>query len=978
MARFEEDWLDRSSFSWRAGYVLASFSQLSYGNERAVRRAIDGIWGDDTFVFSEGRTQGLVAVGDRVVAVAFRGTQGLGDWLDNSRFSVIESDILGGRGHRGFLLAYAIVREVLADALERADPSGTKRLWFTGHSLGGALATIAAMDQSRSRPVSGTVTFGQPRGLARDAAASVAARLGAHYRRIVNQHDVVPRVPPTLTHAGRLHVLRDGELGTEALAATLPGADDFGMEGADAPVEDHGPSPLPEAEYRALMAEMEAAEAIEQTTPDWDDADGAMGPGYGAEGFIPGIRPHRVALYVDRMRQAAGVTETMLAGLPDAAVETRVEARGIEWLRAPDASVAFDRRAARRSGAGDPFDGAEGLDGSDDPFGTESFDLDSLDADFPGFPRGADPFDDLDAIESIGRIETTGAPLDRPIVQRIGARQPVVILTRTTSWRPPDGLQTSTSTGDIVTALATPAEIQALERDRDVISIEISREVEAHELQASVEFANARTLQRPPVAERGANAVIGIIDTGVDVLHEAFLDANGQTRILAIWDQYDHGTATPRRRDGGFEPDYGRLWLRDEIQRFVDGGAQPPSRLRDPHAHGTHVAGIAAGRAVGGLADGMAPDASLVVVIPRLQTEPGQPRSLGYSKTHVDAAYFLRRVARGGTAVLDDERPMAVNVSLGMMAGPHDGRTPLERAFEKVLDDGYETGFAVVKSAGNNAEGAVHARGLLSRGWQDLTWTRADDPMRERDYFEAWHDHLDTVAFRLVDPEGNASDTCSVDAPSVRATLGGNLVRLDLVEAHPHNGDRQLVIAIDAGSRAIQPGRWRLRFAASEVRSREATLDLWTEARRGRPVRFDAPRVEGTLSVPGTVEAVVAVGACGSGPELTLAPFSSRGPTRTNHPKPDLCAPGVGVLSARSGTRDGAIGMDGTSMAAPHVTGAVALAMSRLHALGEPQPNAQVILSALRRSTRSVGAYHPGFGSGPLDTGAFLEALGAG
>jgi len=63
----------------------------------------------------------------------------------------------------------------------------------------------------------------------------------------------------------------------------------------------------------------------------------------------------------------------------------------------------------------------------------------------------------------------------------------------------------------------------------------------------------------------------------------------------------------------------------------------------------------------------------------------------------------------------------------------------------------------------------------------------------------------------------------------------------------------------------------------------------------------------------------------GSGADV-LADFSSLGPRRVDSlMKPDITAPGVAIVSARSGTGSGAVGLDGTSMAAPHVAGAVAL-----------------------------------------------------
>ena len=95
--------------------------------------------------------------------------------------------------------------------------------------------------------------------------------------------------------------------------------------------------------------------------------------------------------------------------------------------------------------------------------------------------------------------------------------------------------------------------------------------------------------------------------------------------------------------------------------------------FRDPGAHGTHVASIAAGSGVGQLSEGMAPEARIIVVSPHMKTSPNDPPSLGYSNAHVDALHFLKVAAGGNNAVLVDALPIAVNVSLGMNAGAHDG-----------------------------------------------------------------------------------------------------------------------------------------------------------------------------------------------------------------------------------------------------------------------------------------------------------------
>ncbi|RAS60613.1 subtilase family protein [Lentzea atacamensis] len=78
----------------------------------------------------------------------------------------------------------------------------------------------------------------------------------------------------------------------------------------------------------------------------------------------------------------------------------------------------------------------------------------------------------------------------------------------------------------------------------------------------------------------------------------------------------------------------------------------------------------------------------------------------------------------------------------------------------------------------------------------------------------------------------------------------------------------------------------------------------------------------GTIGSPGSAEQALTVGAVNR--DDTIASFSSRGPSADGGVKPDVTAPGVGIVAAKAGTSDH-VAMSGTSMATPHVAGVAAL-----------------------------------------------------
>ena len=113
-----------------------------------------------------------------------------------------------------------------------------------------------------------------------------------------------------------------------------------------------------------------------------------------------------------------------------------------------------------------------------------------------------------------------------------------------------------------------------------------------------------------------------------------------------------------------------------------------------------------------------------------------------------------------------------------------------------------------------------------------------------------------------------------------------------------------------------------------------------------------------------------------------VAAYSSYGPTRDSRDKPDLVAPGEAIIAAWGGTTDDAERKSGTSMAAPHVTGAIALLLSAREkqikgAANVAQYNAAQIRAAVAQSSQNFSG-HPtsALGYGVLDVEAFLKSFG--
>ena len=876
--------LETDVFSWKKALALAMASLLAYQkNADGLVHVATKTWGfQECKPFSVGETQGFVAWDEKVVLVSFRGTESVADWLSN--LDLLSEERSYGKLHRGFLNSFQIARPLLTVFLTYATAED-KKVWLTGHSLGGALAMIAAAELIDSLSTAGIYTYGQPKTGDSAVRQFFELKFAGKFHRFVNDDDVVPQVPPYYVHVGRL-IWFDGNGNVKRLDEPMEATE------AEAPPRDIQPQPpeMSEAEFKEFQRELKEIKLVTGGESEVFERS--------VEGIFPSVADHNIGRYISIMRRHAA---------SDVELDEVLE-QAMEFKAASD--------------AGRPV---------------------------------------MLALET-----ATHSRLRSP------NGQPVLLRVKNASWNPPAEIAVQSRLGTIVTARCSLSQIEQLREDRDVVSIEVSREGGIAELATSIPFVQGTKVHAPPLDERGDSAIVAIIDTGVDVMHEAFRDAAGKTRIVTLWDQKasPEGTAPNAVDAAAYTQDYGRLYQVADIQQMIDGQSQAPIALRDPQKHGTHVASIAAGCAGGAFAGGMAPEAKIVVVIPDMVTSPGDPPSIGYSNSHVDALSFIRATAEKFAL------PVVVNVSLGMNAGAHDGSSTLEAGFDQFSGIGRDPGFVVIKSAGNERGHKGHAAtAAMQGGVSQIVWD-SDHSLRDLDYIEVWFNSFDDIAFTLIDPTNSRSGTVSAANSKDVAMLGGNLCQLSLTPLHRDNGDNLLLVNIMSDSQMIQAGQWRLEMHGLSLPS-GGQVHAWVERDSNRAVNFvTGDNDEMTLSIPGTARTVITVAACESAVPLRLTDSSSWGLTRDGRPKPDLCAPGKDISAARANANDhqAVVSLTGTSMAAPHVTGAVALLLSRLHKSGKPQVNAQQVQRALIRSAQNfTGQHNKGFGYGALDVLAFIS-----
>lgn len=231
----------------RNAVALALASQLAYWPEDQAVPAFRDNFGMTAKLFSRDNTQAYVATNDNAIIVAFRGSQaptsidGLKDWLltDAVNLLIVPEGHLGTdfmaagvgcRFHKGFMGALAEIWDPLFAEVEGQMKAKERPLWVCGHSLGGALALLAAWRfQRRFVPVHQIYTYGGPMIGNSAAKAAFDKEFAGQIFRYANATDPVPKLPTVslvandYAHVDKEMALTDGSASPLDFAKELAG-----------------------------------------------------------------------------------------------------------------------------------------------------------------------------------------------------------------------------------------------------------------------------------------------------------------------------------------------------------------------------------------------------------------------------------------------------------------------------------------------------------------------------------------------------------------------------------------------------------------------------------------------------------------------------------------------------------------------------------------------------------------------------------
>lgn len=457
----------------------------------------------------------------------------------------------------------------------------------------------------------------------------------------------------------------------------------------------------------------------------------------------------------------------------------------------------------------------------------------------------------------------------------------------------------------------------------------------------------------------GKDIVIGIVDTGIDILNEEFLNEYGRTRIKYAWDQSVNSSSGDSYA-GEFP--FGTYYTEEQLNRFVEEGN---SVLRGEDNHGNFLASIAAGRN-----NGIAVNSDLVVVKLKKAKENlkelyGVRQGEAYSEADImlAIAYILQCSYRL-------RKTVSILIGFGTNSGSHTGSAALEAYINNI---GILRGVCVSVAGGNEGSAGHHTDGDIEDNEQAVI--EINVPEKTAFTLEIWGKApgvyaigMDIAGGEIIDRIPPRFDRSQI----IKPIFGGGTIYVDYFLVEGQAGDELILVRFFDTPR----GLYRITLTATGTVEKQYRAWLPVSSFVPEGLVFTNPVTWGTVTVPGTAVTPIVSGAYNYS-DGSIYVNGSRGYTANSVVKPDLAAPGVNITGAGPyGTK---VTGSGSSISAACAVGAAALMQqwSRDRGLSPYINGNQIRQYLIRGADRENSRRYPDryYGFGTLNLRKTFESL---
>lgn len=429
----------------------------------------------------------------------------------------------------------------------------------------------------------------------------------------------------------------------------------------------------------------------------------------------------------------------------------------------------------------------------------------------------------------------------------------------------------------------------------------------------ALEDSGVLQVRRTPYLDLyGQGVLVGIVDTGIDYTHEAFIETDNTSRITALWDQ------TQRDGEGSERFPYGAIYTKAQLDEAL-ASDNPRERVPtvDENGHGTFLAGIMAGKENREQGfSGVAPLSTLVVVKCK---EAKQSYRDYYGVLDGVPAYQENDILAGISFILqtawEQQKPVVICFGMGSNMGSHDGGSYLSQYMER-----YTTadGVSILTCIGNEGNSAHHHKIQRKEDTINLNVEKSLNGFMA----QLWWRTPGALSLSLISPSGETySDIAAETGQRRRLLFRAENTTVELFFATSSQLTRERVVSM----RFLSPktGIWKI-IVQTDYENPGYHMWLPISEFLSQEVVFLNPDPDNTLSSVGTGEYTIMVSAYNVR-EQSLYLSAGRGYTPVGHIKPEIVAPGVNIRSTLPGNCYGTV--TGTGVAAAFATGVAALFM---------------------------------------------------